>query len=194
MFNIQNKAILIISFLVLSFTGLQSANAQNGTSSTLETFNDTESGISFQYPSDWEIASTDFVEQLLSSEDDTANAGPSPIQLIHESLDGGYFMIQPEILPFSMSVEKYLEASKRAVATDPSIQIDDSTVTPVSVGGLDGLKYDLTVDDGVSKVNQTQILLVKDSTGYVIGYGLGTSNPETELAGINSIIDSIKVH
>src|SRR6476659_3763239 len=165
-----------MSLLVLTFTGLQSASAQNVTSSTLETFNDTESGVSFQYPSDWQIASTDFTEQLLSSED-TANAGPSPIQLIHESLDGGYFMIQPEILPFSMSVEKYLEASKRAVAADPSIQIDDSTVTPVSVGGLDGLKYDLTVDDGVSKVNQTQILLVKDGTGYVIGYGLGTLNP-----------------
>ncbi len=190
MFTSQNITILLISLLAISFTGLQSASAQNGTISTVETFNDTELGVSFQYPSDWVIASEEYTDQVLSSEDDTSNMA-SPIQLLHESLDGANLLIVPEILPFPISLEKYFELNKQQIATDPSIQMSN-TITPVSVGGVDGLKYDLLVDDGVSKYNQTQIALVKDAKAYVLGYMLGSSNPETQLADINSIIDSMR--
>jgi hypothetical protein len=189
-FTSQNITILLISLLAISFTGLQSAIAQNGTSSTVETFNDTGLGVSFQYPSDWVIASEEYTDQVLSSEDDASNMA-SPIQLLHESLDGANLLIVPEILPFPISLEKYFELNKQQIATDPSIQMSNA-VTPVSVGGVDGLKYDLLVDDGVSKYNQTQIALVKDANAYVLGYMLGSSNPETQLADINSIIDSMR--
>jgi hypothetical protein len=189
MFTITIKTLALILISTISCVGYQIAVAQNETGSTTNTFNDPKIGITFQYPSDWQIASSEYNEQIFSS--DEVGKDVSAVTLIHTSLDGGSFVILPEVLPFPVSLERYFELTKKSIETDPTMQISD-TGTPVTVGNLDGIKYNVLINDGEFEFEQTQIVLVKEATGYVIGYTLGTSDPETQLSDINSILDSFK--
>ena len=70
-----------------------------------------------------------------------------------------------------------------SVATSESI--------PVSIGDLNGYKYNLTFPE--YSYNQTQIVFLKDSKGFTIAYNLGETEQSKHIDDINLMINSLKI-
>ncbi len=188
------------NFIILILLGagslgtIQTALAQAPSIPT-NTFSDPASGISFNYPSDWTIASKDYTNSFFGNPADntasttttpTSTLSPStkPIALVlPQSLDGTNLIILSEVLPFPITVDKYIEITKSHLTTIPM-----SNAIPFSIANSNGLKYTLSLPNDL---NQTQIAFVKGSKAFVVGYNLGSGDQAKDTADINSIINSI---
>ncbi len=164
------------------------------TTTTTKTFEDPKTGISFQYPSNWHIASKEYVNSiyggLSGSFSPSALARVTPIvMLLPESLNGASFVVLSELLPFPISSEKYMEMNKQFLTSNPSIQF--SNATSIHIGNLNDYKYNVSFYNGVYK--QTQIVFTKDSNGYVIPYSIGYTNQLKNMEDINSMIHSFSI-
>ncbi len=167
---------------------VQISNATNGidqisstmTNRTLNTFKDSKTGISFQYPSDWQIASDEYVKSVYGESVEVI------VFILPKSLDGSSLSILYEVLPFSMSADEYLEIAKKTLLDE---KISMSTIIPVSIGSLTGYQYNFT--DGF--YTQTQILFVNDSKAFIMTYNLGETDKSKDLADIKSILDSFNI-
>ncbi len=190
--------IIILLLGAGSFGAIQTALAQ-APSTPVNTFSDPTSGISLKYPLDWTVASKDFTNAFFgksgaanpSSENGAPDNSPSPslsttapiVMLLPQSLDGANIVILSEILPFPITVDKYIEITKSHLTTFPI-----SSAIPFSIANSNGLKYTLQLPSGVT---QTQIAFVKGSKAFITGYNLGQVNQAKDAADINSIISSI---
>lgn len=187
--------IILILLGVGSLGTIQTALAQ-APSIPANTFSDPASGISFNYPSDWTIASKDYTNSFFGNPADntasttttttTSTLSPStkPIALVlPQSLDGTNLIILSELLPFPITVDKYIEITKSHPTTIPM-----SNAIPFSIANSNGLKYTLSLPDDL---NQTQIAFVKGSKAFVVGYNLGSGDQAKDTTDINSIINSI---
>jgi hypothetical protein len=192
MFTVKSKIVSFVFLLTLSSIGLQFAVAQNETNTLTNNFVDPKTGIALQYQLDWRIASQEFTDQMFSADspnDESVDTTSPILTLFHESLDGGSFVLLSEILPFPMSVDSYVDLSRKSLAADPSVEISNN-ITSVSIAGLDGLKYDVYLDAGLA--TQTQIAFVKDSNAFVVGYTLGgKEQSRQQLDDVNKMINSI---
>lgn len=188
-FKIHQSPLILIAFTLLFYFSDHSAGAQ--TNSTLETFSDPETGISFQYPSDWNVVSKEYVDTIFGASDLPVGTVKPIVALLPESMNGDSFSILAETLPFPMSVEKYYESSKRGISmTDPSAEI--SNPVDISIAGLNGLKFNTTYSDSEYQVFlQTQIVFIKDSTAFVITSDIAQNEQSKHGSSINSIIDSL---
>ncbi len=211
-FNKHNIILILIPvFLVLSYGISQTAQAQtsNNTNTniantnttttttantTTKTFEDPKTGISFQYPSNWHIASKEYVNaiygSLTGSFSPSALARITPIvMLLPESLNGASFVVLSELLPFPISSEKYMEMNKQFLTSNPSIQF--SNATSIHIGNMNGYKYNVSFYNGIYK--QTQIVFTKDSNGYVIPYSTGYTDQSKNMEDINSMVHSFSI-
>lgn len=204
----QLLSISIAFILCFSFS-IHSVGAQ--TNSTGNTFNDPKTGISFQYPSDWQIASKEYVDSTfgqasndfaksLSAKFNSSAENSQIGERIHESvkpivmllpdsMSGSTFFILNEILPFEIPVDKYFELTKKNIILDPMTKVSDPVA--ISVGDWNGLKYNVTNSNDPSLV-QTQMLFVKDSKGYVVVSQSGFTDKIKESQDLTSIINSLK--
>ena len=64
-----------------------------------------------------------------------------------------------------------------------------SDAIPISIGNLNGFKYNVT---SPIDVNQTHMLFIRGSNGFVIGYYSGKTEQAKDLTDIKSMINSIK--
>jgi hypothetical protein len=197
--NSLSRVILLTSLLsivaVLSSNDISNVIAQ--TNDTANTFSDPKSGIFLQYPADWRVASEEYVNDIFSSFPTDAQLGTTmpgtvkPIVVVlPESLSGSMFGILSETLPFEMSIDKYFENAKRSILVDPSASVSDPE--PVSVDGIDGVKYTVSYDDlGFS---QNQIAFIKDGKGYGIMTQAIPPNQIKEQNDLDSILKSLKIN
>jgi hypothetical protein len=165
------------------------------TNSTLNTFKDSKTGITVQYPSNWHVASKEYTNSYYGNSEDMVDTSQSTgvsspiVMLVPESLSGSSFTILSEILPFPISVEKYFESTKQSFLFLPNTLISDPV--PVSLGGLTGLKYNVS-SSNLPEFVQTQTLFVKDSKGMAIVSNLGQTEQSKEASELNSIANSVK--
>lgn len=195
-----NWLMTIVILVVLSSStssSLYSVAAQ--TNSTWATFNDSETGISFQYPSDWHTASQEYLNMMFRSDSGTDSNSSSiqdmesnvnPIAMIlPESLSGSAFFILSELLPFNLPIDRYFELTKENIMIDPTANVSDPI--PVAVGDLNGLKYNITSNTGSGTV-QTQMMFVNDSKGYIVASQVGNADQVKESQDLDSIIATLK--
>jgi hypothetical protein len=157
------------------------------TNRTLNTFKDSKTGISFQYPSDWQIASDEYVKSVYGESVEVI------VFILPKSLDGSSLSILYEVLPFSMSADEYLEIAKKTLLDE---KISMSTIIPVSIGSLTGYQYNVTIPEETFTdgfYTQTQILFVNDSKAFIMKYNLGETDKSKDLADIKSILDSFNI-
>jgi hypothetical protein len=63
-----------------------------------------------------------------------------------------------------------------------------SNAIPTSINNLSGVKYNITLHNGIM---QTQMLFISGSTGIIIEYISGTRDQVKNFVDINSIINSL---
>ena len=176
---------------IVSYSVFPNALAQ--TNSTFNTFVDPKSGISFHYPSDWHVASQEYTKSLFgntaaikSLSGNISSSTITPIVILFpESLNGASVNIISEVLPFPITVDKYFENAKKQLKLR---SMPASKDTPISISNLTGVKYNITLPNGIS---ETQMLLSKDSNGIIITYATGITGQSKSLPNINSIIKSL---
>lgn len=165
-------------------------NVDAQTNNVTNTFEDPKTGITFQYPPNWQVASKDYTNSLFGTSDDPFGAVKPIVALLPDSFNGASFAILTEILPFPVSVEKYYETFKTSLLSDPSVEV--SNAVPISLVGTNGIKFNITYYyPGEPDNIQTQIAIIKDSTAFTIGSNLGYDEQSKDRASINSIINSL---
>ena len=186
----HNIIILIIipSFLALSYGICQCvAILASNDNTTTKTFKDSKTGISFQYPSDWQVASNELVNAVYGN---TSNNTTTPIVMLNPShFNGDSFSIISDLLPFPMSSEKYMKSGTLHILSDPSKHLGNTT--SINIGKLNGYKYDISSAN--FSLPETQIVFTKDSHGFVIDYGPGFTNQSKDAKDIDSIINSFSI-
>ena len=147
----------------------------------LNTFKDSDTGISFQFPSDWEVASDEYLNSL-DAPDDTV------VLMIPKSVgDASIMLIIQKEMPISITSDEYIELIKIAV-TGEKISIGDAI--PVSVNSLEGFKYNVTES---GEVIQTHVIFIKDTTVIDITYVLDEPDMAKNLVDIESMINSLEI-
>ncbi|HSF51411.1 MAG TPA: hypothetical protein VLA74_11675 [Nitrososphaeraceae archaeon] len=201
--EIRDHFIKSINFLEdnMSIQAAPNFVAQNDSNNTINTFEDPKTGISIQYPSDWEIASKEFSEALDKSTDEMlytlsdqqiSQISTTVVDIYPKSLNGAMLGITSELLPFPIPLEQYMELNIQSLKMDlGDISLSLSKSIPVSIGNLNGLKYNLTFPD--NSFTQTQIAFVKDSKAFIIFYNLGETEQSKHIDDINLIINSFKI-
>jgi hypothetical protein len=109
--------------------------------------------------------------------------------LVPESLSGSSLTITSEILPFPISTEKYVESIRQSFLLSPDTSLSEPV--PVSLGGLNGLKYSISYSNS-PEIVQTQTVFVKGSKAFVITSNLAQSDLSTESSELNTIANSVK--
>ena len=125
--------IIILLLGAGSFGAIQTALAQ-APGIPVNAFSNPTSGISLKYPSDWTVASKDYTDAFFGnpvvanpSSDNGSSSNSSPfhpntapiVLLLPKSLDGANLVILSEILPFPISVDKYIETTKSHILSIP---------------------------------------------------------------------------
>jgi hypothetical protein len=143
-----------------SFGAIQTTLAQ-APSIPVNAFSDPTSGISLIYPSDWTVASKDYTDAFFgnpvvanpsSDYDSSSNSSQfhpntAPIVLLlPKSLDGASLVTLSEILPFPITVDKYIEYTKSHILSIPM-----SNAIPFSIANSHGLKYTLSLTNGINQ-------------------------------------------
>ena len=189
---------IVILVILSSFTSsIHSVAAQKSITSI--TFNDPKTGISFQYPSDWHTASQEYLNMMFGDDlgtdsnssdiqDKESNVNPI-VMILPESLSGSAFFILSEILPFNLPIDRYFELTKENILLDPTYYVSDPM--PVTVGEMNGLKYNVTSNTG-SGITQTQMMFVSNSKGYIFASQVGNTDQTKESQDLNSIIATLK--
>ena len=167
--------------------------------STENTFVDSETGFSFKYPYDWHLTSDKYLNTLFGTTSDSSNnlgnnneAGTNvrPIAMvIPESVSGSAFFILSELLPFDLPIEKYFELTKANLLLDQTAHVSNPVL--ISISGLEGMKYNVTYDNKPD-FQQTQMLFVNNSNGYVIASQAGSGDKNKDTNDLKFIISSLK--
>ena len=176
------SSVLLSTNPSFSVTIEENVGATNSpTNHTLNTFNDPESGLSFQYPLDWEVASDEYLKSL-DPPDDTV------VLMVPKSLgEVSIMLITQKEMPISISSDEYIELAKIAL-TGEKISIGDAI--PVSIKSLQGSKYNVTES---GEVIQTHVIFMKDTTAIDIAYVLDKANMAKNLEDIESMINSFEI-
>ena len=186
---VKASHIIIVLLLSVSFSNI-TPNIEAQTNDASNTFEDPKTGITFQYPSDWQVASQEYTDRVFGTSDGSGSTTDAIVSLLPESVNGAAFDILSEILPFPMSVEKYYEMGKSQILSDPTAEV--SNAVPISIAGTNGLKYNITFSDPEYQgFLQTQIAFIKDSTAFIIMYNLGHNDQSKDMASINSVTNSL---
>ncbi len=95
-----------------------------------------------------------------------------------------------EPLPFPISIDKYFNNTKNQLKKSG---IPVGNATHITIGNLkgvilNGLKYNIILPNYLS---QSQILFIKDTNGFIVGYIAGLTDQTKNIAEINSIINSL---
>jgi tetratricopeptide (TPR) repeat protein len=182
----STRAPLIDSLFLTS--AAEDADETSNATNEFETFRDSKTKVSFQYPSNWDFASDEYIDSIYGDSEGFI------VLMVPKSLDGSSMSIIYEELPFSISTKEYVKISEK------NIQDDETSVSesiPVSIGSLDGLKYNVTVSDDTSPDGvyvSTQLVFVKNSKAFVITYNLGETERAKDLRDIESMIDSFEIN
>jgi hypothetical protein len=154
---------------IISFNAFPKSVAQ--TNSTSNTFVDLKSEISFHYPPDWYVTSSQNTNSIFkntlttnSFSDNSSDVIMSVAVLLPKSSNGDSFIISSVALPLPMTIDKYFENTKNKLI---SASMHVSNAIPISISNLTGVKYNVTLSNGPL---QTQMLFVKDLKGIFIGY------------------------
>ena len=181
-------------FLLLFFSFFPVVLGQTNVTKT--TFQDSRTGITFQYPSDWKVTNKEYIDAMLGERDGVDNGlnqDPNLVEpvvlLLPESLDGSSFLILSELLPFHMPIEKYTDLTRNSLLTDPTIKL--SNTLPISLSNMSGFKYNVNYKS--DPYLQTQILFVDDSNAYVVGYTVGETEKSQNIKDINSMVESLRI-
>jgi hypothetical protein len=165
------------------------------TNRTLNTFKDSKTGITFQYPYDWEIASKEYTQSIYGIPSDNSlfgsfseNLGGPIVLILPKSLNGSSLSIIYELLPFPMSVDKYVKIIRNYLSDETTSL---STQIPVSIDNLNGYKYNIT--QSYDPFTQTQIVFIKELKGFTIMYNLGETEQSKNIEDINLIVNSFKI-
>lgn len=177
--------ILIILLLCVCFSNI-SNNIDAQTNENVNHYKDPNAGISFEYPSDWRIASQEYANSMFG--DSVSTTVKPVVVLFPESLSGASFAILSEILPFPVSIDQYYEMNARSILSDPLAKMGNAV--PVTLGGLSGLKYNITFTD-IPDLIQTQMFFIKDSKVFLIAHNTGLTEQSKDNADINSMIASL---
>jgi hypothetical protein len=213
-FSYKGIRILLVPFLLLlfsSFLFLSPSITSSGnlfyvaTSQTDESrqpvgsFTDNSTGISVQYPPDWQLISDDYLRIIFGSAlENLKNQSQKYSSLEHivkpvvgltpKSLNGASMVLMYELLPFPISAETFMNSSLTFMGNS-SLEIDQ--ITRTSIDGIQAIKVDMR--DTSNNVELRQIYLTKDSRGFLIQYLLGEMELARNVDAINSILNSIKI-
>lgn len=160
----------------------------SNTATEVKTFRDSKTKVTFQYPSDWEIASDEYMESAYGDSEGFI------VAMLPKSLDGSSISVIYEELPFSMSAKEYVNIIKRSLREQKDTSIGKPI--PISIGSLDGYKYNVTASDKTlpdGEFISTQIVFVKNSKAFAITYFLGAEVVK-DLEDIESMIESFEVN
>ena len=191
---------IILSVFIVSFSFFQIVVAQNNSSNTVNTFEDPKTGISFQYPSDWEMTSQEYNEAIDKANDEMFNTltdqlsdetTKALVNMLPKTLNGAMLGVITELLPIPMTSEKFMELSRQTFTKMGMGDVITSETIPISIGNLNGHKYDLTFPE--TSITQTQMGFVKDSKGFLIFYNLGETEQSKNIEDINLMINSFKI-
>ena len=166
------------------------------------TFVDSKRGISFHIPDDWHIASKKTSQEYnnllfgntasLNSLSNNASSGAlKPLAIVlPKSMNGASFVVFSETLPFPISIDKYFNNTKNQLKKSG---IPVGNATRVTIGNLkgvvlNGLKYNIILPNYLS---QSQILFIKDTNGFIVGFITGLTDQTKNMTDINSIISSL---
>lgn len=154
----------------------------------IKTFRDSKTKVSFQYPSDWEVASDEYIESAYGDSEGFI------VAMFPKSLDGSSISVIYEELPFSMSAKEYVDIVEKSLQVEKDTSM--SKPIPISIGSLDGYKYNVTTADETlpdGEFVSTQIVFVKNSKAFAITYLLGAEMVK-HLEDIESMIESFEVN
>lgn len=155
-------------------------DADSPANHTLNTFKDPMSGLSFQYPSDWEVATGEYLKSLDPPED-------TVVLIVPKSLDNpSNVLITQRELPISISSDEYVELAKIALSGE-KFSIGDAI--QVSINSLEGSKYNITGGN----IIQTHLVVVKDTTATDISYFVDPANEAKNLEDIESMINTFEI-
>ena len=155
--------------------------SSNTTNRTLNSFKDSKTGLSFQYPSDWEVASDEYLQSIGGAPENLI------VLMIPKSLDASTMAVLHRELHLPLS-DEFLETAKKSI-TDDGSSVSDAI--PVSIGSLDGYEFNVTATDDTHP-SLTQVILAKDLEAFIITYGISETDKE-ENRDIEAMIDSFKV-
>jgi len=182
----------IDSYFLTSTGDVVDEASSNNTNNKLHTFRDSKTKVSFQYPSDWEVASDEYIQSTYEGDSEGIIAVMLP-----KSLDGSSMSIQYEKLPFSISANEFVKAARKDLERTLSGQkVSMSDPVPVSIGSLDGYKYNITKSDETFPNGvfvQTQVVFIKDSKLFIIAYSLAEKDT-TKVSDIDSMLNSFQIN
>lgn len=157
----------------------QSTNTAN-TISLSKTFS--KSGITFNYPSDWETKKTK------SSTDNTQNIG-----VLVSPSDFGVF-VDKEDIPAGVTVKEAYENTKKNFKKDPSTLefIGESQKT---INGIKAYEMIFTLDAGEDKINKCRYLVMgkNDDVVYYLQFMCPESSYNSNEDVMDDIINTIKI-
>jgi len=182
----------IDSYFITSTSDVADEASSNITNNKLHTFRDSKTKVSFQYPPDWEVASDEYIQSTYEGDSEGIIAVMLP-----KSLDGSSMSIQYEKLPFPISANEFVEAAKKDLKktlSEEKVSMSDSI--PVSIGSLDGYKYNITKSDETFPNGvfvQTQVVFIKNSKLFIIAYSLAETDT-AKVSDIESMLDSFQIN
>lgn len=165
-----------------------SSQDSSDTASEVKTFRDSKTKVSFEYPSDWEVASDEYIESTYGDSEGFI------VGMFPKSLDGSSISVIYEELPFSMSAKEYVDIIEKSLQEEKDTSM--SKPIPISIGSLDGYKYNVTIPDETlpdGEFVSTQIVFVKNSKAFAVTYLLGAEMAK-HLEDIESMIDSFEIN
>jgi tetratricopeptide (TPR) repeat protein len=178
----------IDSYFLTSTADVADNDPSNTTQSNSNSFRDSKTKVSFQYPSDWEIASDEYIESSYGDSEGFI------VAMFPKSLDGSSISVIYEELPFSMSAKEYVNIIEKSFQEEKDTSM--SKPVPISIGSLDGYKYNVTTaDETLPDVEfvTTQVVFVKNSKAFAITYLLGAEMAK-HLEDIESMLDSFEIN
>ena len=200
--TILQSSLALLFLILIVTTGYPNifvnTNAQTENSTQLITFRDNVTGLTMQYPPDWQVLSEKYAKIMFGSAlEGLKKQDPNyelfenltrPIAVMFpKAFSGTNLMIIYQALPFPMSAEAFMNASLASV--NSTADLIDKT-SSVSVGGVPGSRVDMSFNN----VKLSQIFLTKDDTGLVIQFIEGAEQDrQKNLADVNTIVKSIKI-
>jgi len=166
----------------LSKLGANGFNQSSSVASkkTFNKFKDPKTGLSFEYTSDWEVASDEYLQSIGAPEN-------LVVLMIPKSIDASTMSVAHRELHYPIS-EEFVESIKKSIVDNGSTVGD---IIPISTRSLDGYEFNVTATDNTQPA-YTQVILAKDLETFMVTYGVSKTDKQ-ENRDIESMIDSFKI-